>query len=145
MMPKSQVFDDLLRFASTSRSKSTVTLAAVSFAICHLVVMGTSSTAGGAADLEGEIPRQLIHFAADLCRFALPLGVMVVGIIHGRSKKSRSSLPPACRALWGIALLQHSLSSIALSSWLLSSNSKMLRSSRIWVSDFVPVRGTTPI
>jgi len=89
MMPKSQIFDDLQRFASTSRSKSMVTLAAVSFAICHLIAMVTSpAAAGGAADLDGEIPRQLIHFVAELCRFALPLGVMVVGMIHGRSKQS---------------------------------------------------------
>jgi hypothetical protein len=89
MAPKSRIFDELLRFASTSRSRSMVTLAAVSFAICHLVAMGTGSTAaGGTADLEGEVPRQLIHFVAELCRFALPLGVMVVGMIHGRSKQS---------------------------------------------------------
>jgi hypothetical protein len=89
MAPKSRIFDELLRFASTSRSRSMVTLAAVSFAICHLVAMGTSSgAAGGIADPEGEIPRQLIHFVAELCRFALPLGVMVVGAIHGRSKQS---------------------------------------------------------
>jgi hypothetical protein len=89
MAPKSRLFDELLRFASTSRSKSTVTLAAVCFAICHLAAMGTSSAAaGGVVDLEGEIPRQLIHFVAELCRFALPLGVMVVGMIHGRSKQS---------------------------------------------------------
>jgi hypothetical protein len=51
--------------------------------------MGTgSAAAGGTTDLEGEIPRQLIHFVAELCRFALPLGVMVVGMIHGRSKQS---------------------------------------------------------
>jgi hypothetical protein len=29
-----------------------------------------------------DIPRQLIHFAAELCRFALPLGVMLVGLIR---------------------------------------------------------------
>jgi hypothetical protein len=88
MAVKSQVFDDLLHFASTSRSKSTVTLAAVSFAVCHLVVMGTyaAPVSGTADDLE--IPRQLLHFAAELCRFALPLGVLVVGIIRGWSKQS---------------------------------------------------------
>ena len=43
--------------------------AAVCFAICHLVAMGThAATAGGSADLEGEIPRQVIHFVAELCR-----------------------------------------------------------------------------
>jgi hypothetical protein len=89
MAPKSRIFDELLRFASTSRSRSMVTFAAVSFAICHLVAMATGpAAAGGTADLEGEIPRQLIHFVAELCRFALPLGVMLVGMIHGRSKQS---------------------------------------------------------
>jgi hypothetical protein len=89
MAPKSRIFDELLRFASTSRSRSTVTLAAVCFAVCHLVAMGTNAAAGGGtADLEGEIPRELIHFVAELCRFALPLGVMLVGMIQGRSKQS---------------------------------------------------------
>jgi hypothetical protein len=82
MAPIARVFDDLLHFTSTSRSRSTVTLAAVSFAICHLFVMSTGAApANEAADLPGEIPRQLIHFVAELCRFALPLGVMVVGMI----------------------------------------------------------------
>lgn len=89
MAVKSRVFDDFLHFASTERSRSMVTLAAVSFAFCHLVVMGTSAApASGAADMDLEIPRQLIHFAAELCRFALPLGVVVVGILRSRSKQS---------------------------------------------------------
>jgi hypothetical protein len=92
MAVKSQVFGDLLHFASTSRSKSTVTLAAVSFAVCHLVVMGTyAAPVSGTADLDLEIPRQLVHFAAELCRFALPLGVVIVGMIRGRSKQSSLS------------------------------------------------------
>jgi hypothetical protein len=89
MAVKSQVFDDLLHFASTSRSRSIVSLAAVSFAVCHVVVMATSpAPSSGIADLNADIPRQLIHFAAELCRFALPLGVVVVGMIRGRSKHS---------------------------------------------------------
>jgi hypothetical protein len=88
MALKSAIFDDLLRFASTSRSKSTVTLAAVSFAVCHLVVMGTgSAAAGGSADLQAEIPLQLIHLGAELCRFALPLAVMVVGVIQQHARR----------------------------------------------------------
>ena len=87
MAIKWRIFDDLLHFASTSRSRTTVTLAAVSFALCHLVVLSTGSAlAGAASDLQGEIPRQLIHFAAELCRFALPLGVMVVGMIQRQTK-----------------------------------------------------------
>jgi hypothetical protein len=88
MALKSRIFDDLLHFASTSRLRSTVTFAAVAFAVCHLIVMGTASTAGGASvDLQGEVPRQLIHFAAELCRFALPLGVMVVGTIQQLTRR----------------------------------------------------------
>jgi hypothetical protein len=89
MALKSQVFDDLLNLASTSRSRSTVTSAAVSFAICHLVVMGTASSGVG-TDLDAEIPRQLIHFAASLSRFALPLGFMVAGFAI-RAKKAPPS------------------------------------------------------
>ena len=89
MAVKWQVFDDLLHFAATSRSRSMVTLAAVSFAVCHVVVMATSpAPASGIADLDADIPRQLMHFAAELCRFALPLSVVVVGMIRGRSKRS---------------------------------------------------------
>jgi hypothetical protein len=85
MALKSRVFDDFLHFASTTRSRSTVTLAAVSFAICHLAVMGTGSApTGGTVDSSVELPTQLIHFVAELCRFALPLGVMLVGLIPGR-------------------------------------------------------------
>jgi len=87
MALKSRVFNDLLHFASDARLKSAVTLAAVSFAICHLVVMGTASL-GASSDLDHEIPRQIIHFAAELCRFALPLGFMVAGFAN-HSKKSR--------------------------------------------------------
>jgi hypothetical protein len=88
MALKSRIFDDLLHFASTSRSRSTVTMAAVSFALCHLVVIGTAPAAVGASvDLQGEIPRQLIHFAAELSRFALPLGVMVVGTIQQLTRR----------------------------------------------------------
>jgi hypothetical protein len=86
MALKSRV-DDLLHFASASRSKSAVTLAAVSFAACHLIVMGTASL-GASADLDVEIPRQIIHYAAELCRFLLPLGFMVAGFAI-RAKKAR--------------------------------------------------------
>jgi hypothetical protein len=79
MTPKIRVFDELLNFVSTSRSRSTVTLAAVSFAICHLAAMATGPAAGGIVDSDLEIPRQLIHFTAEFCRFVLPLGFVVAG------------------------------------------------------------------
>ena len=41
MAHKSRVFGDLLDFVSTSRSRPAVTLAALSFAICHFVVLKT--------------------------------------------------------------------------------------------------------
>jgi hypothetical protein len=86
---KSRICDDLLHFVSTSRSKSAVTLAAVSFAVCHLVVIGTHSF-GVSADSDVEIPRQLIYFIAELCRFALPLG-FIVAAFHAK-KAPRSQL-----------------------------------------------------
>ena len=64
-----------------------VTLAAVSFALCHFVVLATAPTSALiAGSLDEEIPRELVYLAAVLCRFALPLGVMIVGIAQGRSK-----------------------------------------------------------
>jgi hypothetical protein len=90
MANKHAVWDTFLHFVSTSRSRSAVTLAAVSFAVCHLVVMGTaSSPAGITADLDVEIPRQLLHFAGVLCRFALPLGFLVAGFAT-RGKTART-------------------------------------------------------
>jgi hypothetical protein len=92
MAHKAQLFDNLLNFASTQRSKSTVTLAAVSFAVCHLLFVGTAPVRAGAADLDVEIPRQLMHFAAELCRFILPLGFMVAGFAM-RAKSARITRP----------------------------------------------------
>jgi hypothetical protein len=79
MTPKIRVFDELLHFVSTSRSRSTVTFAAVSFAICHLAALATLPAAGGTVDSDFEIPRQLIHFASEFCRFVLPLGFLAAG------------------------------------------------------------------
>jgi hypothetical protein len=59
-----------------------------------MVVMGTTQAPAGAADLEAEIPRRLIHFAAELCRFALPLGFMVAGFAI-RAKPARITRPEA--------------------------------------------------
>jgi hypothetical protein len=53
--------DGLLHFASTSRTRSVVTAAAVSFAVCHFVVLATASSAAIVADnLDAELPRQLL-------------------------------------------------------------------------------------
>jgi hypothetical protein len=87
MAHKRGVLDDFLNFASTSRSRSAVTLAAVSFAVCHLVVIATAPPSV-TADLNADLPRQLVHFAAVFCRFVVPLGVMIVGMIQARSRPS---------------------------------------------------------
>ena len=80
MAHKHGVLNDLLQFASASRLRSAVTFAAVSFAVCHLAVMATrGGPVTGVVDLDADMPRRLIHFVAELCRFALPLGFMVVG------------------------------------------------------------------
>lgn len=83
--------ENLLHFVSTSRSRAAVTLAAVSFAVCHFAALGTTpGPAGVSADMDVEIPRQLMHFAAVFCRFVLPLGFMVAGFaLH---KKARNTV-----------------------------------------------------
>src|ERR1700674_617414 len=95
MALKSHFVDDILRLASASRSRSAVTVAAVSFAICHFIVMGTATANAATADLDAEIPLQLIHFAAVVCRFALPLGFMVLGFATHAKAKGPSWLTPA--------------------------------------------------
>ena len=92
MALKNRIFDQLLHFASTSRSKATVTLAAVSFAICHLVASGTAPAAGIMADSDLEIPRQMIHFGAEFCRFVLPLGFVLAGFAS-RASTTRVNQP----------------------------------------------------
>jgi hypothetical protein len=79
MIHKPPLVDHLLQLASAPRSRLVVTAAAVSFVVCHVVVLAT--------DLETEVPRQLIHFAAVLCRFAVPFGIMLVGMAHGRTQR----------------------------------------------------------
>lgn len=87
MAHRFRLVDDLLHLASTSRSRSVVTAAAVSFAICHFAVLAAAPTSLAIdGNLDAEIPRQLVYFAAVLCRFAVPLGIMIVGMMHGRSK-----------------------------------------------------------
>ncbi len=84
MAHKSRV-NDLLQLASASRTRSAVALAAISFAICHLVAQGTGAADNGRLSDDLEITRQLTHFAAELCRFVLPLGFLAAGFT-GRPK-----------------------------------------------------------
>jgi hypothetical protein len=81
------VLNELVRYASTSRLKSAVSLAAISFAVCHAIVMAsTPSQAAILGDLDADIPRQVLHFGAVLCRFVLPLLVMISAVRHGRAR-----------------------------------------------------------
>jgi hypothetical protein len=92
MAHKFPLVDGLLHLASTSHARSVVTIAAVSFAVCHFVVLATAPTSAVlAGNLDADIPRELLYLAAVLCRFAVPLGVMIVGVAQGRSK-SRQTL-----------------------------------------------------
>ena len=92
MTHKFPLIDGLLHLASTSKARSVVTLAAVSFAVCHFVVLASAPTSVGiAGNLDVDIPRELIYVAAVLCRFAVPLAVMIVGVAQVRSK-SRQTL-----------------------------------------------------
>jgi hypothetical protein len=91
MAHKFHLVDDLLHFASTSKARSVVSAAAISFAICHLVVLAAGPTPVAAAgDLDAELPRRLVYIAAVLARFAVPLCIMIVGMMHGRSKSHGS-------------------------------------------------------
>jgi hypothetical protein len=92
MTHKFPQIDGLLHLASTTKARSVVTLAAVSFAVCHFVVLATAPTSVIiAGNLDADIPRELMYMAAVLCRFAVPLGVMIVGVVQVRSK-SRQTL-----------------------------------------------------
>ena len=91
MTHKVPLVDGLLHVVSTSHARSVLTVAAVSFAACHCVVLATAPTSiVFAGDLSADIPRQLVYVAAVLCRFAVPLSVMIVGIVQGRSKSRRT-------------------------------------------------------
>jgi hypothetical protein len=91
MARKVPLVDSLLHVASTSRARSVLTVAAVSFAVCHFVVLATApASVVLAGNLDADIPRQLVYIAAVLCRFAVPLSVMIVGIALGRSKSRRT-------------------------------------------------------
>jgi hypothetical protein len=86
-----RVVDGLLQFASASRARSVVTLAAITFALCHLAVLATApplAAASAAGDADAAIVRLLLHFAAVLCRFALPVSVLIIGMAYGRSKRT---------------------------------------------------------
>ena len=91
MAQKFHLVDDLLHFASTSRSRSVVSAAAISFALCHLVVCAAvPASVAMFGDADAELSRQLVYVAAVLARFAVPLCIMIVGMTYGRSK-SRGS------------------------------------------------------
>jgi hypothetical protein len=87
MAHKFHLVDDLLHLASTSRSRSVVSAAAIAFALCHVVVLATGPTSMVmVGNLDAEMPRQLLYAAAVLCRFAVPLGIVIVGMMLGLSK-----------------------------------------------------------
>jgi hypothetical protein len=89
LMPTPRVIDGILQFASASRSRAAVSLAAISFALCHLLVIATAPTmASVSGDAAPDVPRLLLHFAAVLCRFALPLSVLIIGMTFGGRKRS---------------------------------------------------------
>ena len=91
MTNKVPLVDGLLHLASTSHARSVVTLAAVSFAVCHFVVLATAPTSTVfAGNLDADIGRELVYLAAVLCRFAAPLSVIIVGIAQARSKSRRT-------------------------------------------------------
>ena len=86
MVPRFPLVDGLLHIASTPRARTVVTTAAVSFAVCHMVVLATVPVSTAVTDnLDAGLPCQLLYCAAVLCRFAVPLVVMIVGTAYPRS------------------------------------------------------------
>lgn len=86
--------EDVLEFAATPRGRATVFWAAMAFAACHLVALGSEPAASNLSDA---LQRQLIHFSAVLCRFVLPCAVMLTGTvtyIASKWRESASGTPP---------------------------------------------------
>jgi hypothetical protein len=82
---------DLLDFASAPRWRSAVFWASISFVVCHVIAMGTVPLATETAmPLDSDLLPQLLHFAAVFCRFTLPLGFVVGGLVtYLKSKRSQ--------------------------------------------------------
>jgi hypothetical protein len=88
-MARKQIrIEDVLEFAATPRGRSTVFWSAISFAVCHLIVMTTEQTGAYSTD---SLEQQLIHFGAELCRFVLPVAVMLIGLSSYVASKFRGS------------------------------------------------------
>jgi hypothetical protein len=78
--------DELLHLASTAKTRSVLTRAAVSFAVCHGVVLATAPTVVVVVgDQDAGLARQLVYCVAVVCRFAVPLTVIVIGLMYRRS------------------------------------------------------------
>jgi hypothetical protein len=88
MARRQDLFADVLKFACSVRLRASVYRAALAFAACHLIAVLT--------DAQGDILQQLVHFAAVLCRFALPLVFLGAGFQGSAKPKQVRSLhsPP---------------------------------------------------
>jgi hypothetical protein len=78
--------EDALQFAATPLARSTVLWAALAFAASHLVALATEPVT---LSLQGDLQRELIHFAAVLFRFVLPFAVMLIGLGSYVATRSR--------------------------------------------------------
>jgi hypothetical protein len=94
-MARKQIrMEQVLEFAATARGRATVFWAAISLAVCHIVALSTEQAA---ANLNGSLQQQLIHFGAVFFRFVLPCAVMTIGLVTylvGKSRKSAASSRP---------------------------------------------------
>ena len=85
---------DALNFAATPRWRATVLWAAVAFAVCHGVAVATDAHG---ASLKGNLPLELVHFVAVLCRFLMPFGIMLAGftaVLASKWRRSASGIDP---------------------------------------------------
>jgi hypothetical protein len=94
MVRKHNRVADALDCAATPRWRATVFGCALAFAVCHLLAVATDSQAAG---LKASLPLEVAHFAAVLCRFLVPFGILLAGIAAScasRWRKSASDIGP---------------------------------------------------
>lgn len=85
---------DALDFAATPRWRAAVFWSAVAFAVCHGLALATDSQG---ASLNGNLPLELVHFVAVLCRFLMPFGIMLAGFtafLANKWRRNASGIDP---------------------------------------------------
>lgn len=83
---------DFSQYAATRKWQLLMAAAVTSFMVCHTIVQQTlPDTMGSSRSIDGAMERQLLHFMAELLRFALPYGFLAWGATsYWRSRSKRA-------------------------------------------------------